>query len=151
MAGATGACNSGKMTLTNGQRPESTDEDRATQGLRQHDRERGVGCQVYRLLCLHTGTVNKPLHKHPRSLAERKNTRSQTIDKHIAVHAVDINGPSALWLAARWESLQLVRRLWGVAAKRLCVLPANMGEVRSHSVITAAIIAPPSEPAELGE
>lgn len=44
------------------------------------------------------------------------------MDKHIAVPAVDICGSNALWLAARvGASLQLVRRLWRVAAKRLSV------------------------------
>lgn len=74
------------------------------------------------------------------------------MDKHIAVPAVDISGSRALWLAARGASLQLVRRLRRVAAKRTpCVCPANMGEVRRHSFITVALTVPPSEPTGLEE
>lgn len=51
MAGATGACNNGNMTLTPGQRPGNTDEDRQRpeQGERKHDEgdSRGVVCQLY--------------------------------------------------------------------------------------------------------
>lgn len=54
---------------------------------------------------------------------------------HIAEPAVDIGGSSALWLAAGGASLQLVRRLLRVAAKRLHAFSQltweRLGEARS--------------------
>lgn len=128
----TRACNSGKTTLDTGQRPGKTDEQR--EANRSKDSMIGVTgggvCQVY--CCTQARWIKQCINIHGLSQRE-EHAVCQTMDKHVAVPAVDISGSSAWWLTARGASLQLVRRLQRVAAKRD---PANMGEVRSLSFIT---------------